>query len=224
MFADVKNNLLFVTTNHGRDIKKIKLDFTPSEVSFHELEPSVFVVLDKHDSSHKLWVTEDFGNTFKQTQNFVKSFYWVKESDFRHTLVVQRMEPSGYNAILYSNDLFSNRSVMVQATDIKDFYVKGDYLFTTKSSSKGALELYVSYKLGKKVKCVFDTQLEIRSYFIVDVTSNRALVTISHSDTVSHLYVSENLDSGNGIVKFTLSLENVLCYFPNSTWHDTWIQ
>ncbi|KAJ3658176.1 hypothetical protein Zmor_009933 [Zophobas morio] len=223
VFADVKNNLLFVTTNHGRDIKKIKLDFTPSEVSFHELEPSVFVVLDKHDSSHKLWVTEDFGNTFKQTQNFVKSFYWVKESDFRHTLVVQRMEPSGYNAILYSNDLFSNRSVMVQATDIKDFYVKGDYLFTTKSSSKGALELYVSYKLGKKVKCVFDTQLEIRSYFIVDVTSNRALVTISHSDTVSHLYVSENLDSGNGIVKFTLSLENVLCYFPNSTWHDTWI-
>ncbi|XP_044254445.1 sortilin-related receptor-like isoform X1 [Tribolium madens] len=223
VFADVNHKVLYVTANHGRDIKRIDLDFTPSDVSFHELQPSVFVVLDKVDSVHKLWVTEDFGNSFRATQDFVKATYWIKENDFRHTLLVQRMEPSGYNAILSSSDLFSNRTVMVQATGIKDFYVKGDYLFTTKLSSKGVLELYVSYKLGKKIKCVFDTALEIRSYFIVDVTSNRALVAVSHADTVSHLYVSENLDNSDGIVKFTLSLEDVLCYFPNSTWHDTWI-
>lgn len=200
------------------------MNFTPSDILFHELLPSVFVVLDKNDLFRKLWVTEDFGNTFRSTQNFVKAFYWIKENDLRYTLVIQRMEPNGYNTILYSNDLFSNRSVMVYDTNVKDFYVKGDYLFTTKISSKGVLELYVSYKLGKRIKCVFDTNLEQKNYFIVDVTSNRALIAVSHSDTISHLYVSENLDSNYGTVKFTLSLEDVLCYFPNSTWHDTWIQ
>ncbi|RZC34546.1 sortilin-related receptor-like [Asbolus verrucosus] len=223
VFADVKHKFLYVTTNHGRDIKRIELGFTPSDVSFNELQPSVFVVLDKSDSVQKFWVTEDFGSSFRQAQSFVKAFYWIKESDFRQTLVVQRMEPSGYSTILHSSDLFADRSVMVYATDVKDFFVKGDYLFTTKLTGKGVLELYVSYKLGKKVKCVFDTQLDHRSYFIVDVTSNRALVAVSHSDTVSHLYVSENLDNTDGVIQFTLSLEDVLCYFPNSTWHDTWI-
>lgn len=215
--------MLFVTNNHGHDIRRIELNFTPSDISFHELQPSVFVVLDKSDPVHKLWITEDFGTTFRQAQNFVKAVHWINEHELKHYLVVQRMEPSGYSAILYSHDLFANRSVMVHSTDIKDFYVKGDYLFTTKSS-KGALELYVSYKVGRKIKCVFDTQLEIKSFFIVDVTSNRALVAISHQDTVSHLYVSENLDTDSNIVRFTLSLEDVLCFFPNSTWQDTWIQ
>lgn len=181
------------------------------------------MILDKENPIQKLWVTEDFGTSFRSPQDFVKAMYWMKEDDLKNSLIVQRIEPSGYNALLSSSDLFTRRTVLLHASDIRDVYVKSDYLFTTRRSTKGILELNVSYKLGKKSKCVFDTNLEIRSYFIVDVTSNRALVAVSHADTTSHLYVSENLDSNNEVVKFTLSLEDVFCYFPNSTWHETWI-
>ncbi|XP_063907736.1 sortilin-related receptor-like isoform X3 [Zophobas morio] len=221
VFTDIKNKLLFVTTNHGQDIKKITLDFSPIQVSFHELEPSVFIVLDQ---LHRLWVTEDFGNTFRQMQDSVRSFHWVKESDFLYSLVVQRMETDGYNTILYSNDLFLNGSGTVRATNISDFCVKDDYLFTTKVSPTGVLELYVSYKLGKEKKGLFDTKVDIRSYFIVDVTSNRALVVVSDSDTVSHLHVSDYLDNEDDVVMFMFSLVDVLSYFPNSTLNYTWIQ
>lgn len=84
--------------------------------------------------------------------------------------------------------------------------------------------MYVSYKLGKQLKCVFDTDLEKRSYFIADVSGDRALIAVSHTDFMSHLYVSENLAGHGGKVRFTLSLKSILCYFPNSTWHDSWLQ
>lgn len=172
----------------------------------------------------KLYLTQNFGQNFKPIQSMVKSLYWIKENDTDQRLLVQRTEPSGLSVILHSADFFSKRVTTIYAADVKDLYVKGDYLFTTKKTSKGVLELYVSYKLGKQHKCMFDTRLEHRSYYIADVTSNRALVAVSHTNTVSHLYVSENLDGGQGAVQFTLSLEEVFCYFPNTTWHDTWLQ
>ncbi|XP_063907725.1 sortilin-related receptor-like isoform X2 [Zophobas morio] len=220
VFTDIKNNLLFVTTNHGQDIKKITLDFSPIQVSFHELEPSVFIVLDQ---LHRLWVTEDFGNTFRQMQDSVRSFHWVKENDSLHSLVVQRMETDGYNTILYSNDLFLNGSGIVRATNISDFCVRDDYLFTTKVSPTGVLELYLSHKLGKEKRGLFHTKVDIRSYFIVDVTSNRALVVVSDSNTVSHLHVSDYLDNEDDVVMFMFSLVDVLSYLPNSTLNYTWI-
>lgn len=89
-------------------------------------------------------------------------------------------------------------------------------------------DLYVSYKTEWNRKCVFDTQLDRRAYFIADVTDNRAFVAVGHSDVVTHLYVSENLENNRfmnlGDVKFVMSLENVLCYFPNNTWIDSWLQ
>jgi hypothetical protein len=222
VFADVTHNLLFVTTNHGRDIKRIELDFTPSDVSFDEMQPSVFAVLDKTQSIHKIWMTENFGTSFKQVQSYVKSYHWVKVDDMRHTLTVQRLEPNGFSAIVYSNDLFWNRSVLIYAARVEDFYIKGDYIFTTRRDGNN-MDMLVSFRLGRQIRCIFDSPLPRKSFFVVDVTSNRALVAVSHSDTVSHLYVSENLDTEENEVKFTLSLEDVLCYFPGSTWHDTWI-
>lgn len=82
----------------------------------------------------------------------------------------------------------------------------------------------MSYKLGKKLRCVFDTELDKKSYYIADVTGKRALVAVSHSDNLSHLYVSEDLDREGDKIRFTLSLESVLCYFPNTTWYDSWLQ
>lgn len=58
----------------------------------------------------------------------------------------------------------------------------------------------------------------------MDVTGNRALVAVSHSNTSSNLYMSENLGGNNDQVRFTLSLEDVLAFLPGTTWQDTWLQ
>ncbi|KAJ8956181.1 hypothetical protein NQ318_020732 [Aromia moschata] len=214
VFTDIRHNLMYVTTNHGRNFTKRELHFTPSDISFHEHHSSTFVVLDKNDTNQKLWITEDFGEHFRLAHEFVKSFYWMKDANENQQLIVQRYEPNGLSSIIYSKNLFKSRASQIYTTNVKDFSFKGDYLFTTKVNSKADVELYVSYKLGKLVRCVFNSVQSFKSYFIVDVTGSRAFVAASHSDNSSNLYVSENLAGNDGEVKFTLSLEDVFAYFP----------
>ncbi|KAJ8922708.1 hypothetical protein NQ315_007743 [Exocentrus adspersus] len=223
VFTDIRHNLLYVTKDHGKAFKRIDLDFTPSDVSFHELQPSTFVVLDKNDTNQKLWITEDFGENFRLAHEFVKAFYWMKDIGDNQQLLLQRSEPNGLSTIIYSKNLFKSRASQIYTTNVKDFFFKGDYLFTTKINAKGELQLYVSYKLGKQLLCVFESTQKFRSYYIVDVTGSRAFVAVSHSDVLSNLYVSENLGGNDGEVRFTLSLPNVFAYFPNTTWQDTWL-
>jgi hypothetical protein len=47
VFIDPQNKVIFVTKNYGRNITRIDLLFSPSEVSFHEDEPLIFLVYDK---------------------------------------------------------------------------------------------------------------------------------------------------------------------------------
>uniref|UniRef100_V5I861 Sortilin-related receptor n=1 Tax=Anoplophora glabripennis TaxID=217634 RepID=V5I861_ANOGL len=223
VFTDIRHNMMYLTTDHGKSFKSVKLDFTPSDVSFHELQPSTFVVLDKNDSNQKFWITEDFGKSFRLGHEFVKSFYWMKDSSDNQQLLLQRFEPNGLSNIIFSRNLFRSRASHIYTTNVKDFFFKGDYLFTTKVNAKGDTELYVSYKLGKQLLCVFNSVQKFRSYYIVDVTGSRAFVAVSHSDVLSNLYVSENLGGNDGEVRFTMSLENVFAFFPNLTWHDSWL-
>lgn len=72
------------------------------------------------------------------------------------------------------------------------------------------------------MNAIFASELNRTEYHIADVTGNRIMVAVSHTDKVSHLYVSEG--TGNGkTIHFSLSLENVFCYFPNSTWRESWL-
>jgi hypothetical protein len=50
VFTDPLNKVIFVTKNYGRNITRINLTFSPSEVSFHEDETLTFLVFDKVDS------------------------------------------------------------------------------------------------------------------------------------------------------------------------------
>ncbi|XP_076274083.1 sortilin-related receptor-like [Rhynchophorus ferrugineus] len=222
VFTDVRHNLLYVTTNHGKNFTRIQLNFTPSELSFLELSRSTFVILDKNDTQNRLWITENLGKTFRPAHEFVKAFFWLKDGD-KHQLLVQRAEPTQSSTILYSSDLFRERKSSIYATNVQDFSLKNDYLFTSKKNSKDGLDLYVSYKLGPQIPCVFNTTLAMQNFFIADVTGNRALVAASHSETSSNLYVSDNLNGVSGEVMFTLSLNDILAFFPNSTWQGTWL-
>lgn len=100
----------------------------------------------------QLWVTKDFGETWTVIQEMVKSFYWTlgtpvgpdHEADMDAqgedptldppTLYVERKEPARDSIVLQSTDLF--KSFRITVPDVKDFHVKGDFLFATKSSSK----------------------------------------------------------------------------------------
>ncbi|KAL1509813.1 hypothetical protein ABEB36_004494 [Hypothenemus hampei] len=220
VFTDIIHNMLYITTNHGKSIMGTQLKFTPSELSFDEMQPHIIVALDKNDTLNRLWITEDFGQTFRSAHEFVKAFYMFKDGDVNKVLV-HRNEPNGLGSIVHSSNLFRNRMSEVYATNIQDFFIKNDYFFTTRNNSKGGLDLYVSFKLGKQLPCIFDTTLPILNFFIADVTGPRALVVVNHSPVSSHLYVSDNLNGKDGKVSFTLSLEDVFAFFPNKTWQGT---
>lgn len=68
----------------------------------------------------------------------------------------------------------------------------------------------------------FPTELPLLGYHVTDVTGDQVMVAVSHGPTLANLYVSEEMTSEG--VNFALSLPRVLCYFPNSTWHDTWLK
>lgn len=88
----------------------------------------------------KLWLTEDFGNSWRMIQEYVKAFSWIQDDKTgEQQLIVQRSEVNGLSIILYSDNLFKTRLSQIFATDVKNFYIKGDYLFFTKKSSKVSL-------------------------------------------------------------------------------------
>lgn len=224
VFTDVRNKVVFVTTDHVKTLKRYHLNFTPSDVSYHQYRPQSFLVHDKEDVRQPLWLTEDSGQTWRILQEFVKSFHWIQDTATGdQELIVERTEPNNYSTIFYSPNLFIARIPNIYAVDVKEFFIKDDYIFYTKKSKKNNYELHVSYKFGEILTCIFDTELDLRSYHIADVSNERALIAVSHRANLSHLYVSEPLVGKNGRVHFTLSLESVLCYFPNSTWQDSWL-
>lgn len=48
-------------------------------------------------------------------------------------------------------------------------------------------------------------------------------MSAAHSDTVTHLYVSESNSASLEDIKFVLSLENIFTYIPNVTWKSSWL-
>ncbi|CAG9822420.1 unnamed protein product [Phaedon cochleariae] len=223
VFTDIKHNVIYVTSDHGRKIERREVMFSPSEISFHEAQSGTFLVLDKNSTNQKLWITEDFGKNFRVVYEFVKSFYLFAEGNGDYQLIVQRMELNNLSSVLYYKTVLRRRNSQIYATGVKDLFFKGDYLFTTRYNSKGDLELYVSYKLGKQQKCAFSTSKKILGYFVVDVTETRALIAASHSNVSSNLYVSENLGGSDGEVRFGLSLKDVFAFIPGMTWQNTWL-
>ncbi|XP_020710796.1 sortilin-related receptor isoform X2 [Athalia rosae] len=220
VFADSTNQLIFTTWNNGKDITRQILPFHPSDISFHEDDPLTFLALDKLDPERKLWLTRDFGKTWIIIQEYVKAFFWTTTQP--KALLVERNEPSGVNTVLSSTALFQTpRNFTVVISNVEDFQVRGDYMFATKKNGNNDLDLYVSYKQQPFVEAQFNSELDRRNYHIADVSNNRVLVAVSHTEYIVNLYVSEMIDHEN--VAFMLSLERILTFFPNSTWKESWL-
>lgn len=57
---------------------------------------------------------------------------------------------------------------------------------------------------------------------IADVEGRRIMISAVHTDTTSHLYVSES-DANMTQMKFVPSLEKIFTYIPEVTWKSSWL-
>lgn len=154
----------------------------------------------------------------------MKSFYWYPDDEEgKLDLYVQKGKPSGLSTIIISNNFFKTNKHRVFAENVKDFGIKNNLIFVTKLSKFGDYDLYVSHNGNELMNAIFAQELNRLAYYIADVTGNRIMVAVAHAEKISHLYVSEGIGNGTSIY-FSLSLENILCYMPNTTRIDTWWQ
>lgn len=141
-------------------------------------------------------------------------------------MYVEREEPTGTNTIIAIPDLKQpTPRLKVLMEDTVNFQYKGDFMFVTKKSSSGTNDhdLFVAYQSSGFRLAVFDTKSPRREYHIADVNKGRIMVAVNHDIDTSHLYVSEDAINIGGDIKFSLSLENILAFFPNSTWKHSWL-
>lgn len=89
-------------------------------------------------------------------------------------------------------------------------------------AANNSLDLFVSYKSQPFVNAQFNTDLSRKDYHIADVSYDRIFVSVSHTETLANLYISEVIDHRGA--KFILSLPNIMTFFPNSTWKDSWLK
>ncbi|XP_063385358.1 sortilin-related receptor-like [Cydia fagiglandana] len=224
VFVDSTNKKLFYTNDNGQHINRSDLDFHPSELAFDEEFPSIYVILDKVDSNRHLYLTMDGGKSFKKIQSYVKTFIWSSGPGIQKTFYVERWKPNGTSTVLSASDPTDFEHATTVFQDAKDFQIKGDFMFATKlSKERNTLDLYISHMKGPFYKAEFETELDMKKFHIADVTDKRIFVSVMHTEILADLYVSE-ISNDFTRYNFMLSLEQILCYFPDGNWKDTWLE
>ncbi|XP_048483491.1 sortilin-related receptor isoform X4 [Plutella xylostella] len=223
VFVDSTNKKIYYTDDNGHTIHRSDLSFHPSELSFDEEFPDRFVVLDKVDTNRKLYLTVDGGKTFKLIQSFVKTFFWSSGPGFPKTFYLERWKPDRTSTVFSTTDP-GNPVIKVLFEDAKDFQIKEDFMFVTKQSKeRNTLELYISHQRGPFYKAEFQTELDLKKFHIADVTDKRIFVSVMHSESLADLYVSE-ISKNFTQYNFVLSLPQIVCYFPDGNWKNSWLE
>ncbi|XP_055841442.1 sortilin-related receptor-like [Episyrphus balteatus] len=226
IFTDTRNKAIFKLSPKYDYVKRTDLDFTPSDISFYENDPNIFLILDKKDVERNLYFTTDGGKTFNLLQEFVKSFAWSSGPDIPLLLYIERGEPSGSSSIINIDPLNFTKSderfkFNVLIENVNEFIIKKDFMFATRKD-KNTLELWVSYRRNNFVKANFQTELDINGLHICDVEDKYIMISAAHTHTMAHLYVAE-YDEDLNVITFTKSLENILTFIPNIIWKTGWI-
>ncbi|KAL4715818.1 hypothetical protein ACJJTC_006397 [Scirpophaga incertulas] len=224
VFVDSTNKKLFYTSDNGKNIHRSDLTFHPSELAFDEEFPDKYVILDKVDTVRKLYLTLDGGKTFKMIHDFVKTFFWSSGPGFTKVFYVERWKPSRTSIVLSASDPVDMANAEMIFEDAKDFQIKGDFMFATKQSKeRNTLHLYISHQRGPFYRADFQTELDLRKFHISDVTDKRIFVSVLHTDSLANLFVSE-INNNFSQYNFVLSLEQILCYFPEGNWKDSFLE
>uniref|UniRef100_A0A6B2EKV3 Sortilin-related receptor n=1 Tax=Phlebotomus kandelakii TaxID=1109342 RepID=A0A6B2EKV3_9DIPT len=226
VFTDPRHKTIFTSLDHGKTVQRSTLDFSPSDISFYELDRKTFLALDKEDPERKLYYTNDFGQSFTLLQSFVKSFVWSSGEGMPIHLYVERKEANNASSVIFMNasELVKERTKInfnLLIENVQDFHVKKDFMFATRKVMNDT-QLLISYKRGRFVKAEFQSNLPIRGLHIADVEGKRIFVSVVHSEILCHLYVSE-VDDKVTHVFFVPSLEGVFTFVPEITWRSSWL-
>lgn len=163
--------------------------------------------------------------TFELLQSYVKSFVWSSAEGMATHLYVERKEPTNSSSVIFINASELKRSghkkFHLLIENVQEFYVRKDFMFAVQKLFN-TTKLLISYRREPFVKSEFITELDVKGLHIADVEGKRILVSLIHSEKISHLYVSEYNENMTEI-KFVLSLENVFSYIPEITWRTSWL-
>uniref|UniRef100_A0A336LRR7 Sortilin-related receptor n=1 Tax=Culicoides sonorensis TaxID=179676 RepID=A0A336LRR7_CULSO len=227
VFTDARNKAIFSSADYGRTFQSSLLDFKPSDVTFYEQDARTFLALDKEDPERKLYYTTDLGKSFNLLQSRVKSFVWSSIEGYPVHLYVERTEPTNTSSIIFLDaaNLLKpgnkNKKFNLLIENVQEFFIKKDFMFATQKILEDT-KVLISYRRGRFVKATFQTELDIKGIHVADVDGKRILLSVMHTEKISHLYVSEsNADMSE--IKFVPSLENIFSYLPNQNWRSSWL-
>ncbi|KAG0721755.1 Sortilin-related receptor [Chionoecetes opilio] len=145
VFTDVLNKYIFVTEDYGETVTAHKVGFIPSEVMFHPINAEVLLIHDTDDSERKLWISEDFGSTWRIIGMAVKSFF-TSEFTSPPTLYIetQKRKDTESSSVLSSQELFREGTTPVKVIESTlEFEVKDEFLFAVKKSTVSNLQIRI---------------------------------------------------------------------------------
>ncbi|CAL1547728.1 unnamed protein product, partial [Lymnaea stagnalis] len=227
IFTDLKNKCIFSTDNSGENfIPHCNLDFRPTSVLLNSQHPRHILAMDEESLFKQLYLSDDFGETWRPIFNHVKAFSWgVLQYDHGLTVYIEEEQGNGKTQIVRSENLFnSSQTSEVLLTDVVNFEIKGEYMFATKSvrlfgaSFNPQLQLWVSYRREKFVKAEFPVSGNVTDFYVADASEGQLMVCVALNGTAS-LYISD----ARGY-RFSLSLQNIVYFNPKTMTDLHWLR
>ena len=108
-------------------------------------------------------------------------------------------------------------------TNVEDFELRDDFMLATRRTADGDLDLLVSHKRGPFHTAQFPSRLRRRDFHIADISDGQLMVCVNHDAMLTNVYLS-NVPDGRQGVRFSLSLERVLYFYPEGTFQDPWLR
>ncbi|XP_062570173.1 LOW QUALITY PROTEIN: sortilin-related receptor-like [Saccostrea cucullata] len=229
IFTDIVHNYIFTTLNYGRTFTSHSVPFKPTDLKLHASDPNLVLGMDKNDTSKKLYLSENFGYTWRMVQQGVVNFEWGEAPyDNDSIIYVERehhyIDGSG-GSILSSDDLFRTRPKVLLYGG-KDFKMEGPYMFATKTQSlfgarQPVKQLWVSYKRGRFANAEFSERLPNYDFYVADASEEQVFLVVTHNETTgqSHLYISDITGA-----KYSKTLDNIVYYNPEGAHRNSWLK
>ena len=225
VFADTLNKYLFTSVDCGQNVKNHSLEnISPDLIAFDKNKDNIFLIHDLESPEKRLYVTKNFGDTISPVQDYVRNFFFDKSGE---KLVIERIEPNTEEVNILASENFFERRIDTEIIYRKalQFQIVEDFMFVTRKR-EDKLDLFISSHGERFVRAEFpfseDKNYTHLDYHIIDVTEDgQIMVVVNHGPVLSNLYTSTKMTPYQ--VEFALSLERVMFYNPNVTWHDSWL-
>ncbi|XP_076824806.1 sortilin-like isoform X1 [Clavelina lepadiformis] len=213
-----QNTRLYITDDAGANFQKHTCPFQmdAATLKFHPKDKFKLLAKSQSDGVHALWLSTDFGHTWKKIQDYVPAMHWDPVNsdllyftfDPQHALKANSIENE-----LYRHSISSEKSTLL-AQHVHSFAVQNDFIFlsiqfTGKNTSR---VMHVSKNEGHAWNAA---QLPLinpeQFYSILDMTEDMVFVHVDKPlDTgYGDIYTSDE----RGIV-YSLSLSKHL--YPNT--------